>query len=129
MNFTNLLVLACTTFAGAYGAAQTNGGALAPLQVPAKTLPVPTDVSPEMQKIIAAPRNPAWSVLWKTGEEWRTAANAQAAKTVQALPAMRQRLHVTVQPGTMDGVRIYVVTPDFTPPEHRDKLLIYVHGA
>jgi monoterpene epsilon-lactone hydrolase len=80
MNFTNLVVLACATFAGASGAAQTNGGALAPLQVPAKSLPVPTDVSPEMQKIIAAPRNPAWNVLWKTGEEWRAAANEQAAQ-------------------------------------------------
>src|SRR6202166_2477463 len=129
MNFTTLVVVACTICAGAYGVAQTNVGALAPLQVPAKTLPVPTDVSPEMQKIIAAPRNPTWNVLWKTGEEWRTAADAQAAKTVQALPAMRQRLHVTVQPGTMDGVRIYVVTPDVIPPEHSDKLLIHVHGG
>jgi acetyl esterase/lipase len=129
MNFTNLVVLACATFAGAFGAAQTNGGALASLQVPAKTLPVPTDVSPEMQKIIAAPRNPAWNVLWKTGEEWRAAANAQAAKTVQGIPAMRERLHVTMQPATMDGVRVYIVTPDVIPPEHRDKLLIHVHGG
>jgi acetyl esterase/lipase len=129
MNITKLLVLACITLAGAYGAAQTNGGALAPLQVPAKTLPVPTDVSPEMQKIIAAPRNPTWNVLWKTGEEWRAAANAQAAKTVQGIPAMRERLHVTMQPATMDGVRAYIVTPDVIPPEHRDKLLIHVHGG
>jgi monoterpene epsilon-lactone hydrolase len=129
MNFTKLLMLACTTIVGAYGAAQTNGGALAPLQVPAKTLPVPTDVSPEMQKIIAAPRNPAWNVLWKTGEEWRAAANAQAAKTVQGIPAMRERLHVRMHPATMDGVRVYIVTPDVIPPEHRDKLLIHVHGG
>jgi dienelactone hydrolase len=117
MNFTSLLGLACITFACANGAAQTNDGVLAPLQVPAKTLPVPTDVSPEMQKIIAAPRNPTWNVLWKTGEEWRAAANAQAAKTVQGIPAMRERLHVTMQPATMDGVRVYVVTPDVIPPE------------
>jgi acetyl esterase/lipase len=129
MNFTNLVVLAGATFADASGAAQTNGGALAPLQVPAKTLPVPTDVSPEMQKIIATPRNPTWNVLWKTGEEWRAAANAQAAKTVQGIPAMRERLHVTMQPATMDGVRVYIVTPDVIPPEHRDKLLIHVHGG
>jgi hypothetical protein len=49
-------------------------------------------------------RKPGWDVLWKTGEEWRTAANAQASKTIQTLPAMRERLHVTVQPSTMDGV-------------------------
>jgi epsilon-lactone hydrolase len=129
MNFTTLVVLACTIFAGAYGVAQTNGGALAPLQVPAKTLPVPTDVSPEMQKIIAAPRKLTWNVLWKTGEEWRAAANAEAAKTLQGMPAMRERLHVRMQAATMDGVRVYVVTPDLIPPEHRDKLLIHVHGG
>jgi acetyl esterase/lipase len=103
--------------------------ALPPLQVPAMTVPVPTDVSPEMQRIIAAPRRPAWDVLLKTGEEWRAAANALAAKTLQALPAMRERLHVTVKSSTMDGVRVYVVTPDVLPPEHRDKLLIHVHGG
>jgi hypothetical protein len=112
MKLTRLRVLACAALAAAYGAALADDSAPAPLQVPAKSLPVPADVSPELQRIIAAPRNPAWNVLWKTGEEWRTAANAQAAKTVAVLPAMRQRLHVTVQPGTMDGVRIYVVTPD-----------------
>jgi acetyl esterase/lipase len=103
--------------------------ALPPLQVPAKTVPVPTDVSPEMQRMIAAPRRPAWDVLWKTGEEWRAAANALAAKTLQGLPAMRKRLRVTVQSSTMDRVRVYVVTPDVIPVEHRDKLLIHLHGG
>jgi acetyl esterase/lipase len=121
--------LACTAFVAAHGAVLADDTALVPLQVPAKSLPVPADVSPELQRIIGAPRNPAWNKLWKTGEEWRTAANVQAAKIVQGLPAMRRRLHVTVRPGTMDGVRIYVVTPDVIPPEHRDKLLIHVHGG
>jgi monoterpene epsilon-lactone hydrolase len=129
MNIIRPFVFACTALAGAHGAALADDGALAPLQVPAKNLPVPTDVSPEMQRIISAPRNPASNVLWKTGEEWRAAANAQAAKIVQAIPAMRERLHVAVQPGTMDGVKVYVVTPDVIPPEHRDKLLIIFTAA
>jgi acetyl esterase/lipase len=29
----------------------------------------------------------------------------------------------------MEGVRVYIVTPDVIPPEHRDKLLIHVHGG
>ena len=103
--------------------------ALPPLQVPAKTVPVPTDVSPGMRRIIAAPRRPGWDVLLKTGEEWRAAANALAAKTLQAHPAIRERLHVTVEPSTMDGVRVYVVTPEVIPPAHRDKLLSHVHGG
>ena len=67
--------------------------------------------------------------MWKTGEEWRAAADAQAAKIVQTIPAMRERLHVTVQPSTMDGVRVNIMTPDKIPPEHRDKLLIHIHGG
>src|SRR5438309_8989506 len=125
MSFNRLLALTCTALALTYVAAHLSNGALAQLQVPARALPVPTDVSPEMQRIIAAPRNPSWNVLWKTGEEWRAAANTQAAKTVQTLPAMRERLHVTTQPGTIGGVRVFTVASDTIPPEHRNKLLLH----
>jgi acetyl esterase/lipase len=116
-------VLLFFTFSLSLALAQT------PLQVPAKSLPVPADVSPEMQKIIGAPLNPVWNVLWKTGEEWRAAANAQAAQTVQTLAALRNRLHVKVEPGTMGGVKVFFVTPDVIAPEHRNQLLIHVHGG
>src|ERR1700733_12513511 len=113
MKFTGLFVTVCAAVVCVYGAAQGNNPVAAPLQVPAKSLAVPTDVSPEMQRIIGAPRRAGWDVLWKTGEEWRKVANAQAAKSVLGLPAMRERLHVTVKPETIDGVRVYIVTPDF----------------
>jgi acetyl esterase/lipase len=129
MKFTRLFVIVCAAVACAYGAAQLNERAAAPLQVPAKSLAVPTDVSPEMQKIIGAPRRASWDVLWKTGEEWRKAANEAAVKSVQALPGMRERLHVTVKSAVMDGVRVYVVTPEIISPAHRNKLLIHVHGG
>lgn len=102
---------------------------LTPRRAPAKTLPVPTDVSPEMQKLIAAPLRKDWDAHWKTGEDWRKAADAAAAKSILALPAMRQRLHVSVKPDIINGVRVFIVTPDVIPPEHRDKLLVHVHGG
>lgn len=82
-----------------------------------------------MQKIIGAPLNPVWNVLWKTGEEWRAAADAQVAQTVQALPALRNRLHVKVEAGTLGGVKVFYVTPEVIAPEHRNQLLIHVHGG
>src|SRR5689334_20065099 len=100
MTVTRLLMLTCTTLALTYGALQVGNGAGAELQVPARSLPVPTDVSPEMQRIIGAPRNPAWNVLWKTGEEWRAAANKRAEGTLQTIREMRGRLHVTSAPET-----------------------------
>jgi acetyl esterase/lipase len=42
---------------------------------------------------------------------------------------MRERLGVKVQGSTMNGVRVYVLTPDIIPPQHRDKLLIHIHGG
>jgi len=102
----------------------------APLQEPAKSLPLPTaDVSEPMQAIIGSPLNPDWNKLWKTGEEARAFANTQAAKVVAGLPAMRERMNVSVEPSTRDGVRVYIVTPKNIPPENRDKVLIHVHGG
>jgi acetyl esterase/lipase len=102
---------------------------LAPREVPAKSLPVPTDVSPGMQQFIAAPLNPDWNKLWKTGEEWRAAADKMDAGIVPTIPAMAERLHVKIEPSTMDGVKVFVVTPDEVPPENRNRLLIHIHGG
>ena len=111
-------------------AALADTAAPAPLQVPAKTLPVPTaDISAEMQKFVGAPLNPIWHDLWKTGEEWRAAADKLAAKAVEGIPAMLERLHVKVEPATMDGVKVHLVTPDVVTPENRDRLLVHVHGG
>jgi len=129
MRIRPLLMLACAVLIVRRMAAQSDHAAPGGLQVPARTVPVPTDVSPELQKLIAAPRRAGWDKLWKTGEEWRVEANQLAATTLATLPAMRERLHVTVEPTTIDGVRAFVVTPDVIPPEHRDKLLIHVHGG
>ncbi len=101
-----------------------------PLQVPAKTLQVPTaDISPEMQKFIAAPLNPGWTFHPKTGEEWRAMANKIADGVVPGLPAMRERMHVKVESTTIDGVKVNIVTPDDMPAENADKVIVHVHGG
>lgn len=101
-----------------------------PLDIPARTAPAPTaDISPGMQALVAAPLNPDWDKLWKTGEEARVFADAQAAKTTQSLPALRERLHVSVESTTIDGVKIHVLTPDTILPENRNRMLIHVHGG
>ncbi len=131
-NWLTKLALAALTMAplGAFApVAMADDAALAPREVPAKSLPVPTDVSPGMQKFIAAPLNSAWRDLWKTGEEWRKAADKMDAGIVPTIPAMAERLHVKIEPATMDGVKVFVVTPDEIPPENHNRLLIHVHGG
>jgi epsilon-lactone hydrolase len=107
--------------------AQTAGAGS--LDVPAKSVPVPDTVSPQMQKIIGAPLRSNWNIQPKTGEEWKPVAEAGAAAIIKNIPGMRERLHVSVEKTTIDGVRAFVVTPETIAPENRDRLLIHVHGG
>ena len=100
-----------------------------PRDLPARTIPVPDTVSPQMQKLIAAPLNPTWNVIPKTADEWKAQVNASAAATFETLPALRQELHIKVEPLTIGGVKAYMVTPENIPPENRNRLLVHVHGG
>jgi len=97
--------------------------------MPARSVPVPDTVSPQMQKIIAAPLPPTWNVIPNTVDEWRAQVDAGAAAIVQALPALRAQLHVTVEPHVIDGVKTFTVTPETIPAQNRNRLLIHVHGG
>jgi acetyl esterase/lipase len=114
------LLCAAMTFATAH--AQT-------LDVPARSVPVPTTVSPQLAKIIGAPLRTNWNVLPKTGEEWKPVADAGAAATMKNVPGMMERLHVKVEKTTIDGVRAFILTPEVIAPENRNRLLIHVHGG
>src|SRR4051812_43266089 len=67
------------------------------LDVPAKAVPVPATVSPQMQKIIGLPLRTNWNVLPKTGEEWKAVADAGAVGTIKNLPGISERLKVKVE--------------------------------
>ena len=110
-------------------AARAQAPAPAPLQVPARSLPVPTTVSPQMQKIMGAPIGPNWNVVPKSGAEWKASADAGAARAIQNLPALRERLHVRAEASTMDGGKVHIITPDNIPPENRARVLIHIHGG
>lgn len=99
------------------------------LQVPAKSVPVPKTVSPQMQKIIGMPLRTNWDVLPKTGEEFQIVANAGAATTIRNLPGIMERLHVKVEKTTIDGVRAFIVTPDVVSPENANRILLHMHGG
>ena len=99
------------------------------LEVPARTLPIPSTVSPEIQKLIAAPLRSGWNVLPETEEGWKPIVEAAAAGVIRGIPAMREQLKVKVEPTTIDGVKAFIVTPDVIAPENRNRLVIHMHGG
>src|SRR5207342_2588798 len=94
-----------------------------------KKLPVPDTVSPQIQKLIQAPRSTGWDVLPKTGEEWKRVAEAGAAGTIKALPNLMERMKVKVEKTTIDGARAFIVTPETITPANRSRVLIQMHGG
>jgi len=97
--------------------------------IPARNIPVPTTVSPELQKIIA----PAWSgdsgTLNYTPEQWKAYQARTDEARVKRFEPVPQRLHVTVEGQKIAGVQVYRVKPEAIAPENRNRLLVHVHGG
>ena len=102
---------------------------LAPREAPAKSIPVPSDVSPAMQAIIAQPLRTNWDKPPATPEAWKQYSDSIATAVAPTIPVMAERLHVKVEPGTIDGVRVYTIVPDDIPARNRDRLAVHVHGG
>src|SRR5262245_22628244 len=122
-----LLVTVMTVFGGArpFLFAQS----LPPREVPAKSIPVPTTVSSQMQRVIAGPPAPTWNVIPRTGDEWKAQVSAAAAETIRGLPAIREALHVKVESSSIGGVKVFVLMPEAIPAANRNRLLVHVHGG
>jgi len=103
--------------------------ALAPREAPARAIPVPDTVSPEMKKQIAAPFTATWNVIPTTADGWREQVAAGAQASEKAIPALLDKLQVKVEPTVIDGVKAFVVTPAVISPQHKNRLLVHVHGG
>ncbi|RZL55672.1 MAG: steryl acetyl hydrolase [Variovorax sp.] len=115
---------------GACVFAQTASPApLAPRDVPAKTIPVPDTVSPEMQRIIAQPLRSGWNTPPTTAEGWKQLAESTRVGALPNVEAMRERLKVRVEPGMIAGVKVYTVTPERILSANRDRVLVQIHGG
>jgi len=97
--------------------------------IPARTIPTPTTVSPELQKLIA----PAWSgnkgPLVLTSDEWKALQKRTDDARAKALQPVKQKLHVSVEEQKIAGVRVYRVEPESIAEENRNRILVHVHGG
>jgi monoterpene epsilon-lactone hydrolase len=97
-----------------------------PREVPARTLPVPDTVSPEMQRLAAGPPAGNWNTWPKTLEEWKPLAAPSAGR---GMPALQERFHVKTEALKVNGVNAFMVTPEVIAPENRNRLLVHMHGG
>jgi monoterpene epsilon-lactone hydrolase len=101
----------------------------APRELPARTMQVPSTVSPQIQKIVGEPISATWTVLPKSADEWKELVKVGAELAVSRLPAIRDQLRVKSEATVIDGVKAHILTPEEIPPENRNRLLIHIHGG
>lgn len=106
--------------------------ALTPREVPARTLAVPTTVSPELQRSISAaallPRD-ALLRTPQTSEQWRGMAAANNAMSLSRLASLRERFAAKVAEREVGGVLTREVTTPDTDPANAARVLIHLHGG
>ena len=105
---------------------------LTPRQVPARTLPAPTTVSPQLQRIIvAAAEAPAWNSgpPPATANEWRAWLAPIDGMALQSLPAVKAMFPCQIIPRVIAGVTVREVVPASLDPAKAGRVLIHLHGG
>lgn len=101
-------------------------------QVPARTLPLPAGVSPELQESLKAMpmlNAGAGAENLTSDEDWERFVNERDGAAGQQTQAVALQLGVSVDHFVVEGVSIYRVTPDEIDPRHEDHRFLYVHGG
>lgn len=98
--------------------------------VPAKTLPIPGDVSPAARALIAEPYwLPFWSSPPTSDNAWRALVESSKKDISRDLAKLRDALGVTMEQTTVGGINCYVFTPKTMLDGHRSQLIINAHGG
>lgn len=94
-----------------------------------QSFPTPQTVSPEWQKLIAAPPAPYWNTHPANIQEWKELIDKFNKGAVKGLSELREQLGVTATQGEIGGVPVWIFTPKDLPEVNRDRVLLNFHGG
>jgi len=97
--------------------------------VPARIIPVPSTVSPELQTVIASPLNATMRFVPKTVEEWHDLVAKKAEQDLVHLDQLRKLCPTDVKTGITGGVKTYLVTPGSVFEDSTNQVLIHLRGG
>ena len=97
--------------------------------VPARIIPVPSTVSPELQTVIASQLNATMRFVPKTVEEWHDLVAKKAEQDLVHLDQLRKLCPTDVKTGITGGVKTYLVTPESVLEDSTNQVLIHLRGG
>ncbi|MCX5495148.1 alpha/beta hydrolase [Kaistia dalseonensis] len=111
--------------------AAAEAGAAMPMarEVPARLLPVPSTVSPELQAVVGAPLPAGWQDIPADADGWRSLQRLSGAGPHPILAEIRQKLRVDVTADKIGGIPVFISTPRDLPVANRNRLLLHLHGG
>lgn len=124
---TRRLMLAAPLVPAVQAAAQ--GPSPEPRVVPARPLPAPDTISPQLRTYVAPPPAPGWNFVPQTTEAWRSFVTATAQAVMPDVNALRSGFRLTADSTRIGGVNVFVITPPDVPVENRDRVLMHLHGG
>jgi epsilon-lactone hydrolase len=121
---------AASTVPAAPGAlAQASTAGMTPRALPARTLPVPRTVSPELQARIAAPYPAGWDEVPQTPAAWKDLAARSAADVARFVQDIRDQFRLRVDRVVIGGVPAFAIAPPEVDEANRGRLLVHLHGG
>lgn len=96
---------------------------------PGRQLPLPDAASQELRMMIQSGSMATWNDHPATAQAWKDWVEQGAARARAGLPALREKMSVSVEAGKMADVNIFTVTPKEIAPENRDRVLLHFHGG
>jgi acetyl esterase/lipase len=98
-------------------------------QAPARLLPIPDTVSPELQAVIARPLPPDWDAIPQDAAGWRAKVAACAAVAAPDVARVKAGYGLTVTRETLGGVPVFRIRPPKVAAAWRGRLMLHLHGG
>ncbi|MQT12395.1 alpha/beta hydrolase [Segnochrobactrum spirostomi] len=100
-----------------------------PRPIPARDLPVPTTISPELAAYVAMPYPADWDTIPTDAAGWRAKRDASVTQIAPLLPGLKERLGIRVERDVIAGVPVFVSTPKEIAPRNANRVFVHLHGG
>lgn len=98
------------------------------LNVAAREVPLPENISPELRRIVARPIPPP-TPMPASADGWRAVQKQMDGQAAEVARQAAVMFGAKVEPVAVAGVNCFRITPRVVAPEHADVLLVHVHGG
>lgn len=99
------------------------------LAAQARELPVPATVSPELRPLVERPALPQRDQSPKSAQEWRQCSRSFSAAGARSLPALLEKMEVSIESATLGGVPVFILTPKTLPAANAQRVLLHFHSG